>query len=302
MLMTLTFALLSPLVAAETGDQLAERVKAVAERTEAPVMLVVTERGIEDDLRRWLGQHTDLNASVTHVAPAYLGEIDRLIEGAGARCGLLVEGRRDAWETSEQGDCAETSEPVVAEAAPTDDCFPPCSPGYLCHEQLCIQACNPPCGTDDRCTEDRTCVPKSAPLAVVDADGEGTICVFRLHKLLGSQASWDVAIDEVPAGSVSRWHYLCVRVPPGEHMVRLTATVARGAGFVNAGTGGFGTVSVAVHAPPTQARRATVADGETVNIMGEEMTGPGNDSIQLREITSGEADWLRRKHEPMPAQ
>ena len=41
-------------------------------------------------------------------------------------------------------------------------CFPKCRSGYLCHEGKCISMCNPPCGSDEKCTLEGECVPKSA--------------------------------------------------------------------------------------------------------------------------------------------
>jgi hypothetical protein len=43
------------------------------------------------------------------------------------------------------------------------ECFPPCRPGYLCHEGACVEACNPPCGPGERCSAEGDCVPAPAP-------------------------------------------------------------------------------------------------------------------------------------------
>lgn len=37
-------------------------------------------------------------------------------------------------------------------------CEPECSPGFVCVRGRCVEACNPPCAADERCTLERTCV------------------------------------------------------------------------------------------------------------------------------------------------
>jgi hypothetical protein len=37
------------------------------------------------------------------------------------------------------------------------DCTPPCSPGYACSAGTCLALCNPACGPDQICRQDRTC-------------------------------------------------------------------------------------------------------------------------------------------------
>lgn len=49
-------------------------------------------------------------------------------------------------------------EPPVAKASP-DACSPPCSPGYSCQAGVCRAQCNPSCGADQVCRQDRTCGP-----------------------------------------------------------------------------------------------------------------------------------------------
>jgi hypothetical protein len=45
-----------------------------------------------------------------------------------------------------------------------DGCDPPCSPGYRCSRSVCLALCNPACGPDQVCRQDRTCGPAgSAP-------------------------------------------------------------------------------------------------------------------------------------------
>lgn len=40
-----------------------------------------------------------------------------------------------------------------------DGCDPPCSPGYRCSRSVCLALCNPACGPDQVCRQDRTCGP-----------------------------------------------------------------------------------------------------------------------------------------------
>jgi len=52
--------------------------------------------------------------------------------------------------------------PGARESAPTvsaDNCSPPCSPGYACGGGVCRAQCNPACGADQVCRQDRTCGP-----------------------------------------------------------------------------------------------------------------------------------------------
>ena len=50
---------------------------------------------------------------------------------------------------------------AAAEPAGTDSCSPPCSPGYACQAGVCRAQCNPACGADQVCRQDRTCGPAS---------------------------------------------------------------------------------------------------------------------------------------------
>lgn len=51
--------------------------------------------------------------------------------------------------------------PEQAPAIPVarDGCDPPCSPGYRCSRSVCLALCNPACGPDQVCRQDRTCGP-----------------------------------------------------------------------------------------------------------------------------------------------
>jgi hypothetical protein len=39
----------------------------------------------------------------------------------------------------------ETAQPIVNTA---NTCYPPCRPGYICHNGQCVSMCNPPCPPD----------------------------------------------------------------------------------------------------------------------------------------------------------
>lgn len=45
----------------------------------------------------------------------------------------------------------------------SDGCDPPCSPGYRCSQAVCMALCNPACGDNQVCRQDRTCGPAKAP-------------------------------------------------------------------------------------------------------------------------------------------
>ncbi len=51
-----------------------------------------------------------------------------------------------------------TSEAQQAPEA-TNNCNPPCSPGYECQAGVCVALCNPPCSPGYECANDRTCQP-----------------------------------------------------------------------------------------------------------------------------------------------
>jgi hypothetical protein len=55
------------------------------------------------------------------------------------------------------------SAPVEApvENASSDSCSPPCSPGYACEAGVCRAQCNPACGANQVCRQDRVCGPAS---------------------------------------------------------------------------------------------------------------------------------------------
>jgi hypothetical protein len=47
--------------------------------------------------------------------------------------------------------------PAPPPAPAVVDCTPPCSPGYACSAGACLALCNPACGPDQICRQDRTC-------------------------------------------------------------------------------------------------------------------------------------------------
>jgi hypothetical protein len=47
--------------------------------------------------------------------------------------------------------------PAPPPAPAVVDCTPPCSPGYACSAGTCLALCNPACGPDQICRQDRTC-------------------------------------------------------------------------------------------------------------------------------------------------
>ena len=102
-------------------------------------------------------------------------------------------------------------------------CFPACSPGYLCHEGTCIQACNPSCPETERCTEERVCVSKAVGASVYVAPepvGEGELCLLRGRNFVGSLAMLPMELDGLQFGLLGNGRALCGRVPAGTH--RLT--------------------------------------------------------------------------------
>jgi hypothetical protein len=113
------------------------------------------------------------------------------------------------------------------------ECFPPCSPGYLCHEGACIEACNPRCGDGFRCSAERICEPVAvqAPAPAEPADsGQGTLCIIRED---GPMTKWDIEVDGVNRGIVGSNRYLCLPVSAGERTVRLVQ-VSGGMGWLSA--------------------------------------------------------------------
>lgn len=79
----------------------------------------------------------------------------------------LAQAEEDPYKTwaEKTGDPASPPVATVKAEGESDDgnkCFPKCRSGYLCHEGKCISMCNPPCDSDEKCTVNGECVPKSA--------------------------------------------------------------------------------------------------------------------------------------------
>lgn len=118
-----------------------------------------------------------------------------------------------------------------ADDGPSDvsSCFPDCSPGYLCHDGACIEACNPSCGSGMRCTSERVCAASgpvvvapaavAAPVAPVPAGAR--LCVFRKFNVIGSALSWGVAIDGDRVGNVGAGGTRCFGVLAGRRELRI---------------------------------------------------------------------------------
>ncbi len=50
--------------------------------------------------------------------------------------------------------------PLVPLAQP--ECFPKCRAGYMCQQGQCVSLCNPPCASNETCTENGACITKEA--------------------------------------------------------------------------------------------------------------------------------------------
>jgi hypothetical protein len=53
------------------------------------------------------------------------------------------------------------SEPPAPIPSATDECFPECRSGFVCHQAQCVSLCNPPCSPDETCSAAIECVPKA---------------------------------------------------------------------------------------------------------------------------------------------
>jgi hypothetical protein len=110
-------------------------------------------------------------------------------------------------------------------------CFPDCSPGYLCHEGTCIEACNPPCAGGFRCTAERQCeyLQTTAPVPVAalpvatpaPAAVAAQMCVQRKFNYIGSAFSWAVMLDGETLGEVGAGRNRCYSVTTGSHQLRV---------------------------------------------------------------------------------
>lgn len=117
-----------------------------------------------------------------------------------------------------------------AEPAPpaSAECFPPCSPGYLCHAGQCIEACNPPCAASERCTAERVCEARElvSPAVPDPAAGEGEICVLRDRKFAASALKFHVAVDDDRVAVLPNGSYACFNVAAGPHQLDLSTPTA----------------------------------------------------------------------------
>jgi hypothetical protein len=98
------------------------------------------------------------------------------VEGCGQRATYVetCDGRRDEFTTQctwvlNTPITTQTSD-HASEPAATDDCNPPCSPGFSCNQGQCIAQCNPPCPEAMWCSADRTCksIPQRQPSPSVE--------------------------------------------------------------------------------------------------------------------------------------
>jgi hypothetical protein len=122
---------------------------------------------------------------------------------------------------------ARAAEPTPASALedpqppPAPSCFPDCSPGYLCHDGTCIQACNPACPDHERCTEGRICVPKAVRPVETPAAATGELCLLRGSKFRASLAVLPIELDGFQFGLLANGRVLCEPVAVGAHRVTL---------------------------------------------------------------------------------
>ncbi len=108
-------------------------------------------------------------------------------------------------------------------------CFPDCSPGYLCHEGACIEACNPSCADGSRCNADRVCeatqptapAPAAPPPIAPPAAVGARLCVQRKFNYIGSALSWVIALDDETLGEVGAGRNRCYSVTTGSHRLRV---------------------------------------------------------------------------------
>jgi hypothetical protein len=65
---------------------------------------------------------------------------------------------------------------VLSQYAHSQQCYPPCRTGFICHDSTCVSRCNPPCPDGQQCSNDGECVahiesranPVSSAKAVTD--------------------------------------------------------------------------------------------------------------------------------------
>ncbi len=310
-----------------TTGQLEARLEELAGQTQADVLLGAVGSDAELDLKRWLKKNPGTPAVLVRVAT--LGQVEEemrlALERAGLGCGLRATPNGGIWEVTTHGRCAPdagaveepapTAPPRSAEPArPADlpaaaessggattahsgDCFPPCSPGYFCHEGACLEACNPPCGEGHRCTEDRICVSEGTPAATAEPAGQGKICLYRERKLGTPMAAWAVNIEGRRQGTIAGGEYLCFTAEAGSHQLAVVSTAATGWGTVPGGDG-FGLATFTVRDPLQTQRTVSVSDGGTQHYRVEMITELTRTTIQLRGISGSDATRLKRELQP----
>jgi hypothetical protein len=151
-------------------------------------------------------------------------------------------------------------------------CFPDCSPGYLCHEAECIQACNPACPANERCSAERVCVsratraqPASAPAS---SGGVGAVCVIRAE---GPLALWTLDIDGSRIGMLGSNRHRCTTVSAGPHRVTVTLPTG-GTGWVAAPAGNAATPSASFNVDVPLGRAAGLLCNAKVRLSTTNLT------------------------------
>ncbi|MBN1653177.1 MAG: hypothetical protein JXA30_05315 [Deltaproteobacteria bacterium] len=88
--------------------------------------------------------------SAAHPAGVYAQQTEGAEEGQNAQ----------PQPNAEPEPAAQPQPPLVPLAQP--DCVPKCRAGYICRQGQCVSLCNPPCASDETCTEAGACVSKEA--------------------------------------------------------------------------------------------------------------------------------------------
>jgi len=306
-------------------DVLAARINELHRLTGERVLLGAAGSDAEFDLKRWLKKRPWTQVELTRVAT--IGdpedEMSRALQQAGLPCAIRAVPNGSLWEITEHGACHAVELPVDEpeaddatlltlagltpqvkedEPGPADiannvfpvggECFPPCSPGYFCHEGACTEACNPPCGEGRRCTGERICVAEAgATIAADEPAGKGRICVYRERKF-GTHpvpwAPWAISVDGRRKGTIAGGEYLCFAVDAGSQQLMVEGTVS----------GGWGGSAVAPFAPPVVTRMVSVQVSATKHYVGEMNSGVMKPELELHSISGGEASKLKQELRP----
>ena len=140
------------------------------------------------------------------------------------------------------------------------NCFPPCSPGYLCHESKCIQACNPSCESGFRCNADRICESLGVPTSAA-SPGVGKVCVVRGP---GPMNKWTVDLDGGRVGVVGSDRHVCFLSEAGRRSIRVIQTI---------GGAGWAVSSLSNSATPETTLNIEVDRGSDVGILCNAVIG-----------------------------